>query len=88
MPLKNGIHDQGDQPSSFSPSKAIAYHSRSYGKAEEFLHSWLAKREIAGDKITIGSKWGYTYTADWKIHVPKGKKHEVKDHSLPVLQEL
>ena len=60
--------------------------ARSYGKAEEFLHSWLDKRKIAADKITIGSKWGYTYTADWKIHVAKGKKHEVKDHSLPVLQ--
>lgn len=60
--------------------------ARSYGKAEEFLHSWLAQRKIAVDQITIGSKWGYTYTADWKVHVSKGLKHEVKDHSLPVLQ--
>ena len=60
--------------------------ARSYGKAEDFLHSWLAKREIAEQAVTIGSKWGYTYMADWQVHLPKGQKHEVKDHSLPVLQ--
>lgn len=60
--------------------------ARSYGKAEEFLHSWLATREIDAKKVTIGSKWGYTYTADWQVNVEKGKKHEVKEHSLPVLQ--
>jgi len=38
--------------------------ARSYGRAEEFLHSWLLKREIEAASITIGSKWGYTYTAD------------------------
>jgi len=60
--------------------------ARSYGKAEDFLHSWLARREIEAKNITIGSKWGYTYTADWQVNVEKGQKHEVKEHSLPVLQ--
>ncbi len=60
--------------------------ARSYGKAEDFLHSWLTKREIEASSVTIGSKWGYTYTAAWKVNVEKGKKHEVKEHSLPVLQ--
>jgi len=60
--------------------------ARSYGKAEDFLHSWLAKNKVEAGSVTIGSKWGYTYTAAWKVNVEKGKKHEVKDHSLPVLQ--
>ena len=60
--------------------------ARSYGKAEDFLHSWLTKREIEAGSVTIGSKWGYTYTAGWQVNVETGKKHEVKDHSLPVLQ--
>ena len=60
--------------------------ARSYGKAEDFLHSWLAKRGITEKECTIGSKWGYTYTADWQVNLPKGQKHEIKEHSLPVLQ--
>ena len=60
--------------------------ARSYGKAEEFLHSWLAQRSIKNKEVTIGSKWGYTYTADWQVDLPAGQKHEVKDHSLAVLQ--
>ena len=38
--------------------------ARSYGKAEKFLSSWLAKRNVGEAVLTIGSKWGYTYTAD------------------------
>lgn len=60
--------------------------ARSYGRAEAFLASWLISRQIDPDSITIGSKWGYTYTAEWQVSLPTGKKHEVKDHSLPVLQ--
>jgi aryl-alcohol dehydrogenase-like predicted oxidoreductase len=60
--------------------------ARSYGKAEAFLHSWLAKRGIIEKEVTIGSKWGYTYTANWQVNLPKGQKHEIKSHSLPVLQ--
>ncbi|MCO5176112.1 MAG: aldo/keto reductase [Thermomicrobiales bacterium] len=57
--------------------------ARSYGRAEEFLAHWLTTREIRPDQITIGSKWGYTYTADWRIDADI---HEVKDHTLPTLQ--
>ena len=60
--------------------------ARSYGRAEAFLASWLQKRQIAPSTVTIGSKWGYTYTADWQVTVSEGQKHEVKDHTLPVLQ--
>jgi aryl-alcohol dehydrogenase-like predicted oxidoreductase len=55
--------------------------ARSYGRAEEYLGSWLRSRSVA--EATVGSKWGYTYTADWQI---EADKHEVKEHSLPVLQ--
>ena len=30
------------------------------------------------DDVTVGSKWGYRYTADWQVDAPT---HEVKDHS-------
>ncbi len=57
--------------------------ARSYGRAEQFLSTWLAARQITPSEVTVGSKWGYTYTADWQV---KAEKHEVKEHSLPVLQ--
>lgn len=57
--------------------------ARSYGRAEQFLGSWLQSRNISPAAVTVGSKWGYTYTADWQI---EAEKHEVKEHSLTVLQ--
>lgn len=60
--------------------------ARSYGRAEAFLSSWLAKRGITKTAVTVGSKWGYTYTAGWQVSLPAGQKHEIKEHSLAVLQ--
>lgn len=57
--------------------------ARSYGRAEEFLGSWLRSRQIPPDSVGVGSKWGYTYTAGWQI---QAAAHEVKEHSLAVLQ--
>jgi aryl-alcohol dehydrogenase-like predicted oxidoreductase len=57
--------------------------ARSYGRAEEFLAGWLASRAIAPESVAIGSKWGYTYTADWRVDAPT---HEVKEHSLANLE--
>src|SRR5579872_1602862 len=37
--------------------------ARSYGRAEEFLGRWLAARQIPAGAVTVGSKWGYVYTA-------------------------
>jgi aryl-alcohol dehydrogenase-like predicted oxidoreductase len=51
--------------------------ARSYGRAEEFLASWLHLHPEADD-VVVGSKWGYTYTANWRIDADV---HEVKDHS-------
>ena len=60
--------------------KGIRYFdaARSYGKAEQFLAGWM------GDKrdLVMGSKWGYTYTADWKVDADQ---HEIKEHSIAVL---
>lgn len=50
--------------------------ARSYGRAEEFLASWLDAHPMATD-VVVGSKWGYTYTADWRVDA---EVHEVKDH--------
>ncbi|MEV5107275.1 aldo/keto reductase [Streptomyces massasporeus] len=52
--------------------------ARSYGRSEEFLADWLGDRP-GFDDIVVGSKWGYTYTADWSTDA---EKHEVKDHTL------
>ena len=57
--------------------------ARSYGLGEQFLGAWLSSRAISPDSVTIGSKWGYTYTADWKI---EAQAHEIKDHSLATLE--
>jgi aryl-alcohol dehydrogenase-like predicted oxidoreductase len=55
--------------------------ARSYGRAEEFLAAWLDDR-APGD-VTVGSKWGYTYTADWEVDADPP---EVKDHGIATLE--
>ncbi len=57
--------------------------ARSYGLAEQFLASWLRSRHLAPAAITIGSKWGYTYTGEWRLDA---SVHEVKDLSLDTLR--
>jgi aryl-alcohol dehydrogenase-like predicted oxidoreductase len=57
--------------------------ARSYGRAEAFLASWLEASGLGPDDVTVGSKWGYTYTADWRTDADV---HEVKDHSLATLR--
>src|SRR6266446_1595209 len=59
--------------------------ARSYGRAEDFLASWLQKRAIEPGEITVASKWGYTYTAGWST---SATQHEVKDHSLAAFERL
>jgi aryl-alcohol dehydrogenase-like predicted oxidoreductase len=57
--------------------------ARSYGKAEEFLASWLTSQGLTPDDVAVGSKWGYTYTAGWRVDA---EEHEVKDLSVETLQ--
>ncbi|HXB24029.1 MAG TPA: aldo/keto reductase [Gemmatimonadaceae bacterium] len=54
--------------------------ARSYGRGEAFLGSWLATH---GKGVVVASKWGYTYTGDWRVDA---KVPEVKDHSVSTLQ--
>ncbi|RAG85478.1 aldo/keto reductase [Streptacidiphilus pinicola] len=56
--------------------------ARSYGRAEEFLAGWLHDHPDHQD-LTVASKWGYTYTADWRTDA---EVHEVKDHSVDAFE--
>ncbi|MDJ0645109.1 MAG: aldo/keto reductase [Flavobacteriaceae bacterium] len=53
-----------------------------YGLAEKLLIDWLQTKN--DDSITVSTKWGYTYVADFN---PNAKTHEVKEHSLSKLNE-
>ena len=57
--------------------------ARSYGRAEAFLASWLAARSLEPGDVTVGSKWGYTYTGGWRVDA---EQHEVKDLSAATLR--
>src|SRR5919204_2769956 len=57
--------------------------ARSYGRGEAFLASWLERRGLGAPDVTVGSKWGYTYTADWRVDAAE---HEVKDLSVQTLR--
>lgn len=52
--------------------------ARSYGRAEEFLGEWLRARRPDG--VVVSSKWGYVYTAGWRVDAdpPEVKHHDVE----------
>ena len=58
--------------------------ARSYGAAERFLGSWLARHPGRRDEVVVGSKWGYAYVADFRRGADV---HEVKEHSTERLAE-
>jgi aryl-alcohol dehydrogenase-like predicted oxidoreductase len=55
--------------------------ARSYGRAEEFLGQWLDSRRPAD--VTVSSKWGYVYTANWQVDADEP---EVKHHDAETLR--
>jgi aryl-alcohol dehydrogenase-like predicted oxidoreductase len=57
--------------------------ARSYGRAEEFLGSWLRARSLPPGTVTVSSKWGYTYTAGWRVDADPP---EVKDLTVATLR--
>jgi aryl-alcohol dehydrogenase-like predicted oxidoreductase len=57
--------------------------ARSYGRAEAFLASWLERHGLEPGDVWVASKWGYTYTADWRV---EAEEHEVKDLSVATLR--
>lgn len=52
--------------------------ARSYGAAERFLGTWLARHPGRRELLTVGSKWGYAYVAAFRR---AAEVHEVKEHS-------
>ena len=58
--------------------------ARSYGLGERFLGNWLTDRGVSQASVAVGSKWGYRYTADWKV---QADVHEIKEHTLPMLKK-
>ncbi len=57
--------------------------ARSYGYGEAFLADWLATDPDRAGTVTVGSKWGYTYVAGWRVDADP---HEVKDHGLATFE--
>lgn len=57
--------------------------ARSYGLGEAFLGAWIERRRLEPDEISVGSKWGYTYVADWRVDAAV---NEVKDLSVGALR--
>jgi aryl-alcohol dehydrogenase-like predicted oxidoreductase len=82
---KRSMQQQADAVLDAAYAAGVRYFdvARSYGKAEEFLAEWLSRSQIGPPEVTVGSKWGYTYTADWRVDAPV---HEVKDLSLATLR--
>ena len=57
--------------------------ARSYGAAEAFLASWIQRRGLAPEDVAVSSKWGYAYTAGWRV---EAERHEIKDLSADQLR--
>jgi len=57
--------------------------ARSYGRAEAFLASWLARDRRRAQEVFVSSKWGYAYTGGWRIDA---EPQEVKDLSVEQLR--
>jgi aryl-alcohol dehydrogenase-like predicted oxidoreductase len=57
--------------------------ARSYGRAEAFLASWLERRGLGPGDVQVSSKWGYSYTAGWRVDADE---HEVKELSAAQLR--
>ena len=53
-----------------------------YGIAENIILEWIA--EFQPTDISVSTKWGYTYVANFE---PSATVHEVKEHSLLKLNE-
>lgn len=53
--------------------------ARSYGGGEGFLGRWLFAQRVTDPAVTVSSKWGYKYVADWRVDA---EVHEIKEHSL------
>jgi aryl-alcohol dehydrogenase-like predicted oxidoreductase len=57
--------------------------ARSYGRAEAILAGWLRARDRRAEDLVVSSKWGYRYTAGWRVDA---EHHEIKDLSAAQLR--
>jgi aryl-alcohol dehydrogenase-like predicted oxidoreductase len=57
--------------------------ARSYGRAEAILAGWLRARERRPEDLVVSSKWGYRYTAGWRVDA---EHHEIKELSAAQLR--
>ena len=75
---------QGLQILNFAYESGIRYFDTApgYGLAEALIIDWI--RTHKDPNIEIATKWGYTYTANFD---PNAKQHEVKEHSLSILNQ-
>ncbi|MFT6715783.1 MAG: aryl-alcohol dehydrogenase-like predicted oxidoreductase [Saprospiraceae bacterium] len=55
-----------------------------YGMAEELLTNWISEFNNKIQDISVGTKWGYTYVANFDKNATV---HEIKDHSIEKLTE-
>jgi aryl-alcohol dehydrogenase-like predicted oxidoreductase len=78
-PLIMELHAHDVLDAAFDAGIGYVDAARSYGRAEDFVASWLRKRAIKPAEIVVASKWGYTYTAGWSTNATQ---NEVKEHSL------
>ena len=47
------------------------------------MASWLQRRGLGPAEVSVGSKWGYTYVANWRVDA---SVNEVKDLSVETLR--
>lgn len=62
--------------------------ARSYGLAESFLSEWLRARGLQPSQVAVGSKWGYAYTADWRIDTGERVAFASERRSLGVVSTV
>jgi len=82
-PAKMEAHTHDVLDAAFDAGIRYVDAARGYGRAEDFLASWLRDRKIEPGEVVVASKWGYTYTAGWST---TAKLHELKDHSLAAFE--
>ena len=82
-PAKMEAHTHDVLDAAFDAGIRYVDAARGYGRAEDFLASWLSDRRIEPGEVVVASKWGYTYTAGWST---TATLHELKDHSLAAFQ--
>lgn len=81
---KSQFIDDGKQMLSAAYQKGIRHFDTApgYGIAEQILLEWIAENNISD--ISISTKWGYTYVANFDANA---EVHEVKEHSIDKLNE-